>query len=393
MPRTIIGSVILRGGPDALRSATLPGVTDELDDLLDGLEGEAREARLALLRELRDDGATMAELRAAVAEDRLALLPVERILRTDPRHTRGELADRAGLTAEQLRRGRASLGLPLADDEGARLYDDTDVEVGEALKAVLDSGVPLEDVEELNRVIARAMLQVAAASRATIAEMMLRSGATERDVGRIAAAAARELVPRMRPTLAYAFEAHLRALLRSDVISASDIATSRPRGAREVAVAFADLVGFTRLGEELPAEELGTVVRRLEALTAEVVAAPVTFVKTLGDAVMLVAPQADVLLDGAAALLEAAAGEGDGFPELRVGLACGTALERAGDWYGSPVNTASRVTTIARPGSILATEGVKEQVGDDGWRWSFAGERKLKGVGPAKLFRARPAGG
>ncbi len=42
-------------------------------------------------------------------------------------------------------------------------------------------------------------------------------------------------------------------------------------------------------------------------------------------------------------------------PRLRAGVAHGVALERAGDWYGAPVNTASRVTGVARPGSVLCT--------------------------------------
>jgi adenylate cyclase len=57
------------------------------------------------------------------------------------------------------------------------------------------------------------------------------------------------------------------------------------------------------------------------------------------------------------------------------------------------VNLASRVTDTARPGSVLVTEEVKDAAGEDDYRWSFAGERKLKGVkGPVKLFRARRAG-
>ncbi len=71
-----------------------------------------------------------------------------------------------------------------------------------------------------------------------------------------------------------------------------------------------------------------------------------------------------------------------------MGLSCGAALERAGDWYGSPVNQASRVTGVARANSVLTTESVREHVQDD-WGWSYAGERRLKGVGAARLFRVR----
>jgi adenylate cyclase len=53
------------------------------------------------------------------------------------------------------------------------------------------------------------------------------------------------------------------------------------------------------------------------------------------------------------------------------------------------VNVASRVTGVARPGSVLATEEVKDEV-EDAFAWSFAGKRKLKNVkAPVALFRAR----
>ena len=75
---------------------------------------------------------------------------------------------------------------------------------------------------------------------------------------------------------------------------------------------------------------------------------------------------------------------------ITVGLARGQAMQRGGDWFGHPVNLASRVTSTARPGSILVTEEVKDAAGENGYSYSFAGERRLKGVHePQKLFRAR----
>ena len=78
---------------------------------------------------------------------------------------------------------------------------------------------------------------------------------------------------------------------------------------------------------------------------------------------------------------------------LRAGVAWGRALPRAGDWYGRPVNLASRVTGIARPGSLLADGGIHDRLEDE-YDWSFAGERRLKGIdGKVKLYRCRrPAG-
>ena len=89
---------------------------------------------------------------------------------------------------------------------------------------------------------------------------------------------------------------------------------------------FADLVGFTRLGEEVPPDELGAVAERLERLAADVVDSPVRMVKTIGDAVMVVSAEAEPLIDSRAAAREAAEAEGKGFPQLRAGIAFGPAL-------------------------------------------------------------------
>ena len=102
-------------------------------------------------------------------------------------------------------------------------------------------------------------------------------------------------------------------------------------GAQEITVGFADLVGFTKLGESLPAAELGAVAKRLEEMAADVAEPPVRLVKTIGDAAMLVSPDTDALLGAALALVDAAEDEGEGFPLLKAGVARGEAIARAGD--------------------------------------------------------------
>jgi adenylate cyclase len=105
---------------------------------------------------------------------------------------------------------------------------------------------------------------------------------------------------------------------------------------------------------------------------------------------MLAAPEPEPLLGAALELLGAADEEGQEFPQLRAGAAMGEAVPRAGDWFGRPVNLASRITGIARPGSLLAEGQLRDAVGDGGLRWSFAGERHLRGIRqPVPLFRAR----
>ena len=58
---------------------------------------------------------------------------------------------------------------------------------------------------------------------------------------------------------------------------------------------------------------------------------------------------------------------------------------------GRPVNLASRVTGVARPGSVLATEEVRDAAGGDRYAWSRAGRWELKGFRErVPLYRVRP---
>ena len=363
----------------------------EAEGLLKGLRGKAREARRELLEELAADGVPLEELRQAVEDDRLVLLPVERVLEGGGRrYTPTEVAELTGLEVEFLRRQRQALGLPPPDPD-ERLLGEEDLESAKRLKEFLDAGLPEEGMREMARVLGMAMSQVVAANRAAIVDAMVREGDTERDVALRLADVARNLAPMQGEMMEFAYKLHLREQIRHDVIGRADLGTGA-MGTQEVAAAFADMVGFTRLGEELPPEELGRVTDRLWQLAGEVVGSPVRLVKMIGDAAMMVSPEPAPVLDASLALIEAAAAEGDDFPVLRAGVASGMALARAGDWYGRPINLASRITGIARPGSVLAAEDVEKAVAHGAYRWSYAGSRHLKGIqGAVRLFRVRAA--
>src|SRR5207245_9278437 len=90
--------------------------------------------------------------------------------------------------------------------------------------------------------------------------------------------------------------AQLRHVAQGEAITAAEGSGGRLPGSREIAVCFADLVGFTRLGELVAPEDLGRLAVRLEAMTTEVVQPPVRLIKTIGDAVMLTSPEPDRLL-------------------------------------------------------------------------------------------------
>src|SRR5436190_17498836 len=120
-------------GPQSARAVSrrqfaAVAVDFEREGLLKGTRGRAREARRQLLTELADDGVGVGELRRAVEEERLALLPVERFLEgTGRRYTIHEVADEAGVEPEFLIRNRQALGLPLPSPEAQAATTD-DVE-------------------------------------------------------------------------------------------------------------------------------------------------------------------------------------------------------------------------------------------------------------------------
>lgn len=134
---------------------------------------------------------------------------------------------------------------------------------------------------------------------------------------------------------------HTRERLRHQAVSQAMLEAGELPGTREMAVAFADMVAFTRLGEELAPEEVGGIAGRLGELASECVRPPVRLVKMIGDAAMLVAPDAQALLGSTLELV--AAGRRDGGPpaplrgrRLRSG---------ARSWYGRPVNVAESPTS------------------------------------------------
>ena len=368
------------------------GIDFEAEGLLAGVEGEARQARLDLLERLSEEGCTLEELRDAVAAGRLMLLPVERALAGEgPRYTAREIAQRADLDLDLLQRFTAALGVPFGDPDEPRSTE-ADLEAARRMKAFLDAGLPEDGMLQVARTIGMGTARIAEANRELIIRTLIRPGDNEHDVALRFAAAAEYLLPLAGPTVVYALQAHLLEQIRRDVIGATDLASGDVGGTVELTVCFADLVEFTRLGEEIAAEELGMVAGRLEEMASAVAEPPVRLVKTIGDAVMLVSPEPEPMVAAALGLIHAAEQEGQQFPWLRAGVASGPTLPQSGDYYGRAVNLASRITNVARPGSVVLDETTKDAAGE-AFDYSYVGERKLKGLDyRVKLFRARSPG-
>jgi adenylate cyclase len=369
-----------------------PDIDFEAEGLLEGVEGEPRAARLRLLEQLAGEGCSLEELKNAVAAGRLTLLPVERALAGEgPRYTAREIAEMAGLDLDVLQRFSSALGVPYGDPDERRATK-ADLEAARMVKAFIDTGLPEDGLLGVARTIGMGTARIAEANRELIVRTLIRPGDTERDVARRFVAAAEHMMPLAGPTVVYALQAHLLEQIRRDVIGATDLASGEVGGAVNLTVCFADLVEFTRLGEEIAPEELGMVAGRLEELAPAVAEPPVRLVKTIGDEVMLVSSEAEPMVAAALELINAAEAEGQQFPWLRAGIATGPTLPQAGDYYGRAVNLASRLTNVARPGSVVLDEASKDLAGD-GFDYSYIGERRLKGIDyRVKLYRARTPG-
>ena len=359
--------------------------------LLDGVPPEGRAARERLLARLLRDGYRTDELQAAAADGTLTALPTLLLLGGPARFSARESAAASGLDLGFVLEVRRANGVAVTDPDTPSLSE-ADQAVGALTRAATDAGVTAEQVLGAARVMGHALRQVADQFSEIVTDLAYDPALDEAELAEGFAAQVAALQPLIDELMALGLRVHFREAVRDAAIAAAERSGRGGLGTREVAVGFADLVGFTRLGEELPPEQLERVASRLTQLAATAADPPVRLVKTIGDAVMLVAPEPAPLIETMLCLVDLADTEGQGFPQVRVGVAAGAAITRGGDWFGSPVNLASRLSAIARGGSVLATEDVRDAT-DWNFRWSDAGMRRIRGVhGPVAVFRARPAG-
>ena len=355
--------------------------------LLDGLDGEARAERIALLQRLSSEGATLEDLRAAAESGTLIFMGADRLVGGGSDYTLRELAVEAGLDLPFVRALMRASGVAIPTDD-ERVLGPNDLMLLKLISRYRELGLPDADILEVARVLARGLARSPTRCGGS------RSGShctLER-----AKRSSRRTSPRwspsspgLEPLLGETIRLQLRNIVRNEAVSAAERNEGALPGAREVGVCFADLVGFTRAGEQLPLDEISDLAARFESAADSTVQPPVRIVKTLGDGVMLVEPDLTPLVDTALSLVESAESD-ERLPQVRAGIAYGQALSRAADWYGQPVNLASRVTDIARPGSVLAHDAVREALRDGDFAWSFAGPRRLKGIRePVRLYRVR----
>lgn len=359
--------------------------------LLDGLDDKTRAERAELIPWLLEQGVTVEQIRGSFIP---MLLASRRMLGDDGTYVSArEASEKTGIDLDVLQRMQHAMGLPRVDDPDAAVYMRADAEAAVFTQKFIAMGMEPEQLVQVARTLTEGLSRTAEVMRYAVLASVLDPSATELEIAKNSEAFLREVLPLLGPMIDEMLRLQLRHMMDTEAITATERAQGqRVPGARLVTIAFADLVGFTRLGEVVAPEDLEQLSHRLADIARDVAVRPVRFIKTIGDEVMLVSPDPVALLEAVMELVDATERDDD-FPSLRAGIATGMAVSRAGDWFGSPVNLASRVTGAARPGSILVSESTRDAIGDDErFTWSFAGARHLKNIkSEVGLFRARRA--
>lgn len=277
----------------------------------------------------------------------------EALLRGPRRYTRAEAAAAAGVPLDQASRLWHALGFPHTGDADA-VFTDTDIAALRAARALVDEQiVDAEALASMSRMLGQTMSRLAQWQSDLLASL-----AVERpEVAAAPAEAVTRLVPLLEHLQTYVWRRHLAASADRLLTGAGD-----PES-RDATVGFADLTGYTSLVRRLTAAELATLLEEFEAAAADIVADHRgRIVKSLGDEVLFTTEEP---ADAAQIALRLLGYARDDRPSLRIGLAAGRVLARFGDVYGSVVNIASRLTDLARPGSVLVDRVVARALADD----------------------------
>ncbi|WP_225920738.1 adenylate/guanylate cyclase domain-containing protein [Pseudonocardia oceani] len=286
----------------------------------------------------------------------------EIVLGAPRRYTRAGLAEATDLDVDEGRRLWRSLGFAEVGDDEV-LFTDQDVAAVRLMAGLTEAGVLEPEVREaVARAVAQSMSRLAEWQVGMLRRLLEGHGQDLTPVESLQVAAA--VIPALEQLQSYVWRRHLAATVHRMLATAAgpgDGSDTWP-----LVVGFADMVGFTRTTRKRSADELSEMIERFGSTTTEVIAdGRGRIVKTVGDEVLFVADDAPAAASIALGLQERVRAE-DVLPQLRIGLAAGPVLTRYGDVYGEVVNIASRLTTHARPDTVLVDDAVAAALADDG---------------------------
>jgi len=269
-----------------------------------------------------------------------------------PSLTRLQVAEVSGVPIEVANELWRLLGFPQAADDDVA-FTKADVQALKDAHDLMELGILSPDRQAaLVRTWARSFARLAEWQTALLADV-----AAENDDP---AAQLTELAERVLPTVeslqTYVWRRHLAGA------GSRLLAVAAPGApATKLAVAFVDIVGFTSRSKAMTEAELVQWIEYFEAeCSGIVVDHGGRVIKNIGDEVLFVAEDVVSAAETALEMTERGEDADDEFPSVRGGLAYGDVVARLGDVFGPTVNVAARLTSVARPGSVLVDDGAHE---------------------------------
>jgi adenylate cyclase len=360
----------------------------------DGSWSAASVSHARIVARLRQRGHSLEEIRQATDDGRLAYGYIDSLFQAgDEVYTLRQAARQTGLEPALIERILAALGTSPAQVD---TISADDLELLQYLAAVLDAGLPLRALLQLVRVYGQAMARVADAEvrlfHLYVHEPLMRSGATGVETAEEMLELTRQLLPLSSPVMDGVHQRYLQHFVEQDVVGhmESDLEDDTvDLGRVRVAIAFADLAGYTRLTEEAGELEAVDAVERFVDAVECTLPNDARVIKTIGDEVMVVGADPARLAQWAVDFQRAQ----DGQMLPRIAVHYGNALYREGDYYGRDVNIAARVAARAAGAEVLVTRSVVEHVRAD-LEFERIGEVRLKGFTEStEIFIARERGG
>jgi adenylate cyclase len=367
-------------------------VKDGIVPLANGRWTPAAVAQARIVARLRERGYSLDTLREAARTGRLAYGYLEDLFPIPARtRTLAEAAAETGLEPALIERIWGAVGF--SADTLERIGED-DIQLLHYMAAVLEAGFPLVAFLQLVRVYGLAQAQIADAEvklfHLYVHEPLMRDGVDGLEIAETMEEMASQLLPLASPIMDRVHQRMLQHFVGQDIVGHLELeAGGEELGRLRVAIAFADLAGYTRLTEEAGEEEALDIVERFVESVEATLPDEARVVKTIGDEVMVVGADPSALIDWAVGFQELNAGQR---PQPRIGVHAGDALYRDGDYYGRAVNLAARVGARAAGGEVLVTDVVVAAAGDH-LVFEPIGEVKLKGFSEATelfLASARP---
>ncbi|MFC5747032.1 adenylate/guanylate cyclase domain-containing protein [Actinomadura rugatobispora] len=319
----------------------------------------------------------------------------ELLLGGELRYTRVDAVRLAGVTREFSGRVWRAFGYPSMPD-GEIAYTEGDVAALYRIRRLMDDGFLDEDgVIRLVRAFGQTMTRLAE-WQVNLLSGTIGDPSGEADPGavRTIVEIAEKHMEEFEPLVVHAWRRQLAAAGTRAIAASATREPGSTAARAPLTVGFADMVSFTQMSRELEELELARVVERFEETASDIVAScGGRLVKTLGDEVLFCAD--DPAVGGEIALAIAAAIKDETeVPDVRVGAAYGPVLPLMGDVFGTTVNLAARLTSLARPGSVVIDEELAAHLADvPAFTTTRIVRRPVRGLGIIQPYVLRRAGG